>query len=83
MKAFFKSIIVTIFGRRIIDCHSGEYLGKAIVCFWRSRIYIIGFSGEDSLLTVWLPSENLTYWKAIIGFTVTKEPDFKNVRKNS
>ncbi len=72
MKKLFRSlgiIVVKIVGRKITDYKNGEHLGKAIIIVWGGKIHIIGYTGHRCLLVDWLPQEELTYWRARLGFT--------------
>ncbi|MFT4176288.1 MAG: hypothetical protein QM627_06495 [Luteolibacter sp.] len=67
-------------GTSIRDQKTGEFLGKAILLPWRGKIHIIGYTGSLPLCPVTVPCEHLSYWKATLGFTAAREPDFPNIR---
>ncbi len=55
-------------------------LGKAMIFHWRGEIHIIGYTGALPLRPVAKPGGRVTYWRATLGFTAPREPDFPNIR---
>ncbi len=79
MKSLLRSVVLAltrVFGSRLVDCETGEELGKAILLPWGGKIHVIGL--ERSVRLAFLPQTRLTYWKQEIGFTVHPPPDFPN-----
>ena len=68
-------------GTRIIDCETGQPLGKALIIPWRGKIHVIGL--PLSVRPLFRPQERLTYWKQEIVFTVHPPPDFPRTDHNS
>lgn len=67
----------------IRDAFTGEVLGRGWIIGFGCHVYVIGYRGDKPLVPVFLPQEQLRYWRLDIGFTTKGEPDFKNVREDS
>jgi hypothetical protein len=84
MRKLFRALglgIARLFGTRIIDCQTGQRLGKALIFSWGGKIHVIGL--ETAVRLVFLPQKRLTYWKQEIGFTTHPPPDYPNIRWSS
>jgi hypothetical protein len=78
MKSCFRHLgmfFVRLLGSKIHDAHDGEYLGKALICTWKGRVYLMGYEGVP-LRMVCLPQDRLRYWRIDLGFTKAGLPDY-------
>lgn len=73
--------IARALGSEIIDCRSGEKLGRALLFAWRGKIHVIGL--EASVRPIFLAQQRLTYWKQEIGFAAPATPDFPRVERDA
>jgi hypothetical protein len=92
MKGILKKLKLTIrscglkvadfFATEIVDCLSGERLGRGLLLSWSGKIFLIGYQGKH-LVPKFLPQKRLTYWKQEIGFTAQAAPDFPSLKEGA
>ena len=63
-----------VLGSEILDCRTGEPLGRGMVISWGGRIHLLGLSG--AVVPVPLHQARITYWRQEVGFTRHPVPDF-------
>ena len=76
-RLFLREIILSLaraVGSEIIDAHTGERLGRALVICWSGRVRVVGL--ERAVYPLFLPQKRLTYWRQELGFAPHPEPDF-------
>lgn len=71
----FCKTLVPLFGRQIVDCRSGEVLGRAFLVSWFGRFYVLGYNGKKPLQLVWLAEDKVRYWRSRVGFTTYTESE--------
>ena len=72
--------LAKVFGMRLVDQHTKETLGKAIVIPFRGKIHLIGFHSADNgfVIPQFVTQRRVTYWKQSIVFAKHPFPDYPN-----
>lgn len=65
------------FGAPIRDHRNQELLGRALVCTFRGKVFLIGFTGETPVKPVFLADPSVRYWRQTIRFEAAEVPDFE------
>lgn len=65
--------LVPYLGSKIVDCQTGELLGRAFLFTWRAQFYVCAYNGDKPLRLVWLSEDKVRYWRSRIGFTTYSE----------
>jgi hypothetical protein len=70
-----------LFGSKICDDQTGEFLGKAILVTFRGRLWVLGYTGKKGLRPVPVVSSEIRYWVQEMRFRAAEEPDYPRLEK--
>jgi N-acetylglucosaminyldiphosphoundecaprenol N-acetyl-beta-D-mannosaminyltransferase len=71
--------VIDLFSSDILDCMTGEKLGRGLVIGWGQSPLVLGHPGLPPLIPKFLPQRRLTYWKQRVGFTTHPAPDYRRL----
>ena len=74
-----KLLVLSVFGRKLVDAATGQVLGKALVFFWRGRLYMLGYQGPP-LQVEFVAEVPFEYSRRVVGFRKAIVPDFPRTR---